>query len=355
MADIGRFIAPGVRSRRAYHVPAGEPPIKLDAMESPYRLPMELRDRWLHALRDIALNRYPSPEQYERVKARLARDARLGPDIGVVLGNGSDEILQNILLALSPDVTVIAPTPTFVMYEQIASILGRRFVGVPLQEGFRLDVAALRDALARHAPALLFLAYPNNPTGILYPDDDMRALLAVDDAAIVVDEAYHPFAQASLMGALGRAPRLLVVRTLSKQGLAGLRFGWLAADRAWTDELEKVRLPYNVSTLTAASVEFALDYADVFADQAARIRAERGRLYEALRGMVTVWPSEANFLLFRLPVPGSAERIHGRLKEAGILVKNLSGAGGALTDCLRVTVGTPAENAAFLAALAQAL
>ncbi len=355
MTDIERFIAQGVRRRDAYHVPSGAFPIKLDAMESPYRLPIELRDRWLHALRDIALNRYPSPDHYERVKARLARSAGLAADTGVILGNGSDEILQNILLAMAPEVTVVAPTPTFVMYEQIASILGRRFVSVPLKEDFGLDVGALKAALVRHAPAVLFLAYPNNPTGTLYPEGDIRALMEVDDTVVVVDEAYHPFAQASFLGALAEAPRLMVVRTLSKQGLAGLRFGWLAADRRWITELDKVRLPYNVSSVTAASIEFALDYADVFADQAARLRGERGRLYEALRGQVTVWPSEANFLLFRPPVAEDAERIHGRLKEAGILVKNLAGAGGALRGCLRVTVGTPAENTAFLAALAQAL
>ncbi len=355
MTDIERFIAQGVRKRRVYHVPPGTFPVKLDAMESPYGLPIELRDRWLYALRDVALNRYPSPDRYERVKARLAQDARLAANTGVILGNGSDEILQNILLAMAPEVTVIAPTPTFVMYEQIASILGRRFVGVPLKEDFSLDVAALKAALVRHAPALLFLAYPNNPTGTLYPEGDIRALVEVEEAIVVVDEAYHPFAQASFMGALADAPRLMVVRTLSKQGLAGLRFGWLAADRRWIAEFDKVRLPYNVSSVTAASIEFALDYADVFADQAARVRAERGRLYEALRAQVTVWPSEANFLLFRPPVVEDAERIHGRLQEAGILIKNLAGAGGALRGCLRVTVGTPAENTAFLAALAQAL
>ncbi len=355
MADIERFVAQGVRKRSAYHVPPGEFAIKLDAMESPYRLPVELRDRWLHALREVALNRYPSPDHYERIKARLAKDAGLAAGAGVILGNGSDEILQNILLAMAPEVTVVAPVPTFVMYEQIASILGRRFVGVPSKGDFQLDVEALKAALVRHAPALLFLAYPNNPTGTLYPEGDVRALLAVDDVVVVVDEAYHPFAQASFMGALAGEPRLMVVRTLSKQGLAGLRFGWLAADRGWIAELDKVRLPYNVSSVTAASIEFAFDYADVFADQAARIRAERARLYEALRERVTVWPSEANFLLFRPPVPEEAERIHGRLKEAGILIKNLTAAGGPLRGCLRVTVGTPAENAAFLAALAQAL
>ncbi len=355
MVDVARFISERVRTRPAYHVPSAAPAIKLDAMESPYALPMEVRDRWLHALRDVALHRYPAPEHYEHLKTRLARDAGLGPGLGVVLGNGSDEILQNIILATAADVTVIIPAPTFVMYEQIAAILGRRVVPVPLTADFQLDLPALRAALARHSPALLFLAYPNNPTGAIYPRDDVQALLAAEDAIVVVDEAYHPFAQQSFLPALAEHGRLWVVRTLSKQGLAGLRFGWMAADAAWTNEIEKVRLPYNVNSLTIASVEFALDYADVFAAQAERIRAERARLAQALAPLVTVWPSEANFLLFRPPVPADAGRIHAELRSRGILIKNLAASGGALAGCLRVTVGTPAENEAFLAALARAL
>lgn len=355
MASIERYIASRVRTRSAYHVPPGEPRIKLDAMESPYSLPIEIRDRWLYALRDVAINRYPSVEDYARVKSRLATEARVAQGCHVVLGNGSDEILQNLFLATAPDVTIVAPVPTFVMYEQIAALLGRSFVGVPLKEDFGLDVAALKAALVDHAPAMLFLAYPNNPTGTLYPRAALEALLEIDDALIVIDEAYFPFAQSTLIDKLVTAPQLLVVRTLSKQGLAGMRFGWLAGDAAWTNELEKVRLPYNVSSVTIATVEFALDYADVFAEQASRIRIERERLYSALTRLVTVWPSEANFLLFRPFVAKDAGRIHSELKARGILIKDLSRHPGALAACLRVTVGTPDENTAFLAALSQAL
>jgi len=355
MAKLERYIAERVRTRTAYHVPPGEPTIKLDAMESPYRLPIELRDRWLHALREVAINRYPSVDHYARLKTRLAVAASLSPGCDVVLGNGSDEILQNLFLATSANVTIVAPVPTFVMYEQISALLGRPFVGVPLKADFGLDVAALKAALLAHAPALLFLAYPNNPTGTLYPRADIDELLTIEDALIVIDEAYYPFAQSSFIDKLATTSQLLVLRTLSKQGLAGMRFGWLAADAVWTNELEKVRLPYNVSSVTAATIEFALDYADVFEEQAKRIREDRVRLYDALKNIVTVWPSETNFLLFRPPVARAAGRIHGELKARGILIKNLSDHPGALAGCLRVTVGTPDENRAFLAALSQAL
>ncbi len=354
MAKLERYIADQVRGRAAYHVPSGEPRVKLDAMESPYRLPIEVRDRWLHALRDIAINRYPVPDQYQHLKKRLAAESGLASGCEIVLGNGSDEILQNLLLAMSADVTVVAPTPTFVMYEQIAGLLGRAFVGVPLQEDFGLDVRALKDALIRHAPALLFLAYPNNPTGILYPRAEIEELLTIEDALIVADEAYYPFAQATVIDKLATHPQLMVLRTLSKQGLAGMRFGWLAADKTWTHELEKVRLPYNISSVTVATIGFALDYKDVFEEQARRIREERARLLGDLRALATVWPSEANFLLFRPHKAHEAGRIHRELEAQGILIKNLSHQAG-LAGCLRVTVGTPDENSAFLAALSQAL
>lgn len=354
MAKVDRYIAEQVRSRAGYHVPPGEYRVKLDAMESPYRLPLEVRDRWLHALRDVAINRYPAVDHYQHLKKRLAAASGLAPGCEIVLGNGSDEILQNLLLATSADVTVVAPTPTFVMYEQIASLLNRPFVGVALKDDFGLDVRALKEALTRHAPAILFLAYPNNPTGILYPRAEIEELLTVEDALIVIDEAYYPFAQTTFIDKLASCPHLMVLRTLSKQGLAGMRFGWLAADAAWTQELEKVRLPYNISSVTIATIGFALDYLDVFEDQARRIREERARLYSELEALVTVWPSEANFLLFRPHKPHEAGRIHRELESRGILIKNLSHY-PSLAGCLRVTVGTPDENQAFLAALSQGL
>lgn len=350
-----QFISAAVRAQAAYHVPAGVPAIKLDAMENPYGLPMELRDRWLQTLRTVDIHRYPAVDQYKRLQARIAHEAHVPAHAQVILGNGSDELLQMLFLALAPGVTVVAPTPTFVMYQQIATLLGRPFVGVPLDADFGLDLPAMHQALVDHAPALLFLAYPNNPTGRLYPKDQMDALLAIPDTVVVVDEAYYPFAQASMLGKLADTPHMIIVRTFSKQGLAGIRLGWLAADSVWTNELEKLRLPYNVSSLTATTVEFVLDYQDVLDDQACRIRLERERLYGQLAQKCTVWASDANFLLFRVPPTHNAGRIHAQLQKEGVLIKNLDGHSAPLRGCLRVTVGTPNENDAFLAALGRAL
>jgi len=208
------------------------------------------------------------------------------------------------------------------------------------------------DAIAAEDPAVVFLAYPNNPTGNLFPRSEVTRILEASRALVVVDEAYTPFALESFLPDLPRLPRLLVMRTVSKMGLAGLRLGWLAGDPAWTGELEKIRLPYNVNTLTQISAELALTHAGRLHEQTARIREEREQLYAALGATpgVTAWPSRANFILFRVP-PGAAGPVFDGLKAAGVLVKRLDGSHPLLADCLRVTVGTPEENARFVASL----
>ncbi|MHB1565606.1 MAG: pyridoxal phosphate-dependent aminotransferase [Acidiferrobacter sp.] len=355
MSTVERFIADAVRTRTAYAVPSGTPRIKLDAMENPYRLPVEVRDRIAHALRDVDMNHYPAADSYEQLKVRLGAAAAVPAGCGIILGNGSDELLQMLMLAMAPDVTVIAPVPTFVMYEQLAALTGHKFVGVPLGGDFVLDLPAVQRVIAAHTPALVFLSYPNNPTGALYPRAAIEELLACPGAVIVIDEAYYPFAEATFVGDLADHTDLLVIRTLSKQGLAGIRMGWLAAAHTWTHELDKLRLPYNVNSLTCAVTQLVLDYTDILNDQARRVRDERERLYAALTPHVTVWPSAANFLLFRPHRAADAGRIHAALKARGIWIKNLDGHDAALRGCLRVTVGTPEDNVAFLAALRAAL
>ncbi|HEY8554677.1 MAG TPA: histidinol-phosphate transaminase [Burkholderiales bacterium] len=352
---IARLVRPEIQALSSYHVPDARGLIKLDAMENPYPWPEELVPAWLETLRRVALNRYPDPAA-AALKARLRIALAVPPEAGLLLGNGSDELIQMILLALArPGATVLAPTPTFVMYQQLAVAVGMRFVGVPLAADFALDRAAFLEAIEREQPACIFISYPNNPTGNLFRRADMDAVLAAAPGLVVLDEAYHAFARATYMEALPRYRHLLVMRTLSKQGMAALRLGLLAGDPDWIAELDKLRLPYNINSLTQASIEFALAHQEAFERQCERIRAERETLYQALARLpgVTVWPSAANFLLFRTERP--AGEVHARLREAGILIKNLDAAGGALAGCLRVTVGTPEENAAFLAALAQAL
>ncbi len=353
---IEKLIRPEIRALKAYAVPPARGLIKLDAMENPYTWPPATVAAWLEALRGVALNRYPDAAA-GALKQRLRERLAVPAGVDILLGNGSDELIQIILLALTqPGAVVLAPTPTFVMYETIAKAVNMKFVGVPLNDAFDLDMAAMRAAIAHHKPAAIFLSYPNNPTGNCFSNAAIEEILDVSDGLVVLDEAYHAFAGASYMHRLGSNDKLLVMRTLSKQGLAGLRLGVLAGDPAWLREFDKVRLPYNVGVLTQATAAFVLNAQAMLDEQTGRIRADRDTLMRALKTLpgIRVWPSQANFILFRVE-SGEARRVFEALLAAGVLIKDLSGAGGALAGCLRVTVGTPAENAAFLQALRGAL
>ncbi len=351
------LIRPEIRALSAYHVPVAERLIKLDAMENPYGWPTELIDAWLATLRTVPLNRYPDPGAV-RLKARLRETMAIPEGAGLILGNGSDELIQLVILALAaPGRVVLAPDPSFVMYRLIASFVGLRYVAVPLRAAdFSLDRDAMLEAIERYQPVVIFLAYPNNPTGNRFAEQDVRRVIQAAPGLVVVDEAYFPFAEHSFLTSLLEFDQLLLMRTLSKMGLAGLRLGLLAGAPHWLDELEKLRLPYNINSLTQVSAEFALAQQTLLDEQARRIRADRAVLFTALNALpgITVFPSEANFILLRTP-SGQADRLFELLREEGILVKNLSPSGGLLQDCLRVTVGTAEENQAFLAALAAAL
>ncbi len=351
------WVRPEIRALSAYHVPDPGALIKLDAMENPYGWPPQLVQSWLETLRTVPLNRYPDPG------GRAVQDALRGAmaipaEYGILLGNGSDELIQMILMAVAqPGRTVMAPEPAFVMYRMITGFVGMEYIGVPLNSAdFSLDMPALRVAIAKHQPAVLFLAYPNNPTGNLFDAEQIRELARITPGLVVVDEAYLPFAEADMLGALAEFDNLLILRTVSKLGLAGLRLGLLIGARAWINEFDKLRLPYNINVLTQASTVFAMRHKAVLDEQAAHIRAERTRVYDALRAMsgLTVWPSRANFILLRTPA-GRADAIFTALQQSGVLIKNLHGAGGVLSDCLRVTVGMPEENDALLARLYAAL
>jgi histidinol-phosphate aminotransferase len=349
---INRFVRPQLRTLKAYHVPPAAGLIKLDAMENPYSWPEWLLNDWLDRLRPATLNRYPDPTAHA-LKSRL-RDV-LGVPVasGMILGNGSDELIQMIIQTVAaPGCVIMAPEPTFVMYRQIAVVAGLDFQGVPLRADFTLDAEAMLEAVTTHQPAVVFLAYPNNPTGNLFDREAIEALLMCAPGLVVLDEAYAPFADESFMADLGRCDNLLVLRTLSKLGLAGVRLGLLAGDADWLAEIEKTRLPYNISTLDQLTGEFALRHYAVFEEQAQIIRQQRGELLGRLQALpgLTVYPSAANFILFRVP-PGRGLTVFEGLKSSGILIKNLAGSAPALTDCLRVTVGKPEENAAFVTAL----
>lgn len=343
-----------VRALKAYPVPDATGMVKLDAMENPYPLPPELRGRISRLVEQAALNRYPDPSA-PALKERLRRAFGVPDGIELLLGNGSDELIQTLALAArKPGAAVLGVEPSFVMFRMIATFAGTPYVGVELRDDYSLDIEKLLGAVERHRPGLIFIAYPNNPTGNLF---DARLIERVIEAApglVVIDEAYHGFSGESFLPRLAGYPNLLVMRTLSKLGLAGLRLGVLMGAERWIRQLDKLRLPYNVNTLTQLIAAVVLEYGSVLTDQAAAIKLERGRLLRELQRVpgVTAYPSDANFILFRI---SEAERIFDGLKRRGVLIKSLHGSHRLLADCLRVTVGTPDENAAFLTALTQTL
>lgn len=343
-----QLVRPEILRLAAYHVQDAHGMVKLDAMENPYRLPPELAREMGEVLAGTAINRYPDPRADE-LKAVMRQAFAIPAEAEILLGNGSDELIQILTLALArPGATLLSVEPSFVMYRLIAEFCGMRYVGVSLRPDFALDEAAILEAIAAHEPALLFLAYPNNPTGNAFDRAVIERIIRAAPGLVVVDEAYHAFAGGlSFLADVPRYDNLLVMRTVSKLGLAGLRLGYLVGTPAWIAEFDKVRLPYNVNVLTQQAALFVLQNMAILERQAARIIDERARLAQAL-GMlpgVRVYDSMANFLLMRV---GQAAALFEGLKRRGVLIKNLDGSHPLLADCLRVTVGTPEENCLFL-------
>lgn len=350
----------------AYKVADATGLIKLDAMENPYSWPEDIKTDWLETLKDCPLNRYPDPEA-RHLTASIKRLNPIPPNppftkggwggLDVLLGNGSDEIIQLLLMALPSSACVLAPDPGFVMYKQLSLCLGLNYHGIPLLTGsFDLDLPAMLTAIEQHQPSVIFLAYPNNPTGNLFSEASMREIITTAKGLVVIDEAYSPFADASFIHSLGQYDNLLVMRTVSKLGLAGLRLGYIAGKPDIIEQLHKIRLPYNINCLTQISVDFALSNKALFDQQTQQICAERSIVFNRLNALngITAYPSSANFILFKTP-ENRANDIFASIKQQGILIKNLSAQGGLLTDCLRVTIGKPDENAAFLDALINSL
>ncbi len=324
--------------------------VKLDAMENPFRLPPALRQALGERLAEVAINRYPGP-RIDDLRAALARHAGLPEGYGLMLGNGSDELITLLAMACDvPGATILAPLPGFVMYEMSAKQQGLRFVGVPLRPDFELDEAAMLAAMAEHRPAIVYIAYPNNPTANLFDDGIVERIVEAAPGLVVIDEAYQPFASRSYIDRVTKHEHVLVMRTLSKFGLAGVRLGYMLGPQALIDEVDKVRPPYNVSVLNAEAALFALEHDDEFARQAAVLRGERARLIAALAALpgVTPYPSEANMILTRVP---DAAGLFEAMKARKVLVKNVSRMHPLLENCLRLTVGTPEENDLMIEAM----
>ena len=348
---VTRLIRQDVREMQAYHVQDASGMIKLDAMENPYLWPGDLQQQWTAALADVEVNRYPDP-QVNIVRPQLRQLMNIDDKYELLFGNGSDEIIQIIIQAVAGEgALVMAPEPSFVMYKVIADTNRVDYQGVPLNADFSIDMDALCDQMKLTPPSVLFLACPNNPTGNYYGEASLRQVIEACPGLVVIDEAYIAFTDQDALSLLDEYPNVVVMRTLSKVGLAGLRFGLLIGAPAWINEFDKIRMPYNINVLTQLSVTFALEHYDGLKRQCDRLCEERAHMMSTLQAIegVQVFPSEANFVLVRFP--DQADALFAKAKEAGILIKNMSKAHPLLKDCLRLTVGTPEQNKALLAAL----
>ena len=356
----------------AYPVQDSVGMIKLDAMENPHRLSFELQAELGQRLGALALNRYPD-KRVDDLRHALADYAQIPDGLDIMLGNGSDELIG--LLAIACDVpadgaagakpVILAPVPGFVMYALSAQLQGMDFCGVPLTADFELDEPAMLAAIALHKPAIVYLAYPNNPTANLWDQGAVARVVAAachTSSIVVIDEAYQPFSSRSYIDTMRSHPaehaHVLLMRTMSKFGLAGVRLGYMMGQRDLIGHINKVRPPYNISVLNCECALFALEHADVFARQAADLRAQRTRLMAALQAIpgIQIWPSDANMILVRALGDGDrAQHVFEGLKARGVLIKNVSKMHPLLANCLRLTVGTDTENTQMLAALQESL
>ena len=347
---MSRYLRADVQGMHGYAVQPSAGFVKVDTMENPFRLPPALRRELGERLAEVALNRYPA-ERGDVLRAELAKHARMPKGCDIMLGNGSDELISLLTLAADvPGNVVMAPLPGFVMYEMSAKLQGLKFVGVPLTPAFELDGLAMLAEVREHQPALLYIAYPNNPTANLWNDDVVDAIIEAAPGLVVIDEAYQPFAARDSLERLRRHEHVVLMRTMSKFGLAGVRIGYMMGRQALIAEIDKLRPPFNVSVLNCEAALFALEHVDEYAKQAATIRAEREKLHGEIAKLPGVhpFPSEANMILARVP---DAKRVFEGMRARGVLVKNVSGLHPLLANCIRITIGTPEENPQTLAAL----
>ncbi len=353
---INNLVRKEIRELSAYHVADPGDMIKLDAMENPYDIPEEVFNELSERLKQASINRYPDPNA-TKLKHRIIESMAIPKDLGLILGNGSDELILMLLMALAgTGRPVLSISPSFVMYKISSISIGIPYVDVPLNENFDLDMDAMLAAIKEHDPALIFLAHPNNPTGNRFSKADIEKIIEAANGLVVIDEAYQPFSDFSFTGEIEKYPNAVLISTVSKMGLAGLRLGILIGKPEWVAELEKVRLPYNINILTQIAAEYALEYKALFDRQTKVICEDREIMFKQLAEIegITPYPSQANFILFKLE-NANADEVFQSIKDQGVLIKNMNPNGGSLANCLRVTIGTQKENQAFLEALKKAL
>ncbi|MGK7346793.1 MAG: histidinol-phosphate transaminase [Candidatus Nitrospinota bacterium M3_3B_026] len=353
MKDPVKLVRRRIRELSAYHVEPRPCEVVLDANESPHPLPGPLRPKIEAALK-IELNRYPDPEAKALKKAIAAKEGVREDEI--LLGNGSDEVIQALIASVcDPGDKILVPAPTFTMYKLIARYLNADTIEVPLLDDWSLDISAVIHNMKFGAPKIIFIASPNNPTGAMANREALDAVVDAAPGLVAVDEAYIDYAKAPAGPLFRERKNVVILRTLSKIGLAGIRLGYMMADAALIEQVNKVRLPYNINSMVQAIARIAVENWREFLPALGSIVKERGRVFEELSRMggVHPFPSEANFILIRIE-ERSAGEIFERLLSEGVRVRWFEG-DPRLGDCLRGAIGTPEENGRFLAALKKAL
>ncbi|MFQ5443230.1 MAG: histidinol-phosphate transaminase [Nitrospinales bacterium] len=344
--DLMKLVRENIKSLKAYHVENIECEIKLHANENPYQLPDEILSLLQDDLRNTPLNRYPDPDS-RGLKNIISQ--RLGvAEEQCVIGNGSDELIQLALQVFCDEGDAVAfPDPTFGMYAIIAKGMGLKPFAFSLDSHWDFRADDFLAEMEKQQPKIIFFSFPNNPTGNCFNQAEIQKVIEASQAIVVADEAYYDFSKKSFVLEIARHNNLIIMRSLSKIGLAGLRVGYAVADPIIIEQINKVRLPYNSNSLSQIFSEKVLRNFDPVQKQIDKIIAERERLFQALSQIKTfeVYPSDSNFILFR--VQQDSGRVFQELMDNGILVRDLS-AHPRLQGCLRVTVGTPEENDQFL-------
>ncbi|AGF48748.1 histidinol-phosphate transaminase [Candidatus Kinetoplastidibacterium galati] len=330
----------------AYPVSKSANYIKLDAMESPYDLPKDILEHVINNLRKVHLNRYPSTDKSQLIQT-IKEKFNIPCEADLLFGNGSDELIHLIIQSCCrPGDVVLSPSPSFVFFEMASQFNHAKFVKVDLTEDLQLDTNKMLESIKQHSPKIIFLAMPNNPTGGLWDDDDVLSIINMAPGLVIIDEAYYAFNKKSWMSRLNELKNVLILRTVSKIGLAGIRFGYLAGHHEWISQINKIRPPYNINTLTESVILSVLDKKHILDEHSSKILLNRNKLSESLKKLdhVKVYESYGNFILIKFDSNVSATNVFNELKFSNILVKDMSTSHTLLSNCLRLSVGTDSEN-----------
>ena len=341
MTFIEQWLRADIKNIDAYHVPVSKDMIKLDAMESPFGIPEDLKVEFLKCIEQSEVNRYPEADP-SPLKDTLRSLMDIPDEFGILLGNGSDELIQLLALACSKDDLIMSFEPSFVMYELVSKYVNLEYFGVQLDSNFDINLSDALSTIEREKPKIIFIAYPNNPTGNCFDYDAIIEIIKSTNSMVILDEAYYAYSDKSFLSEISNFPNLLVLRTISKIGFAGLRLGLLIGDQETIAQLNKLRLPYNINALTQTSANFLLQDKQRIINNAQIIIEERRRLAHELSlfSKFKVYPSQTNFILVHSE---DAHSLHTALKENGILIKGFP-KGSKLSDFIRISVSEPVEN-----------